>query len=300
MVEQYKDVPFATHSRRDFLELVFALHDVNTAQRWMNSAGTGTDRTVIGLCHFWAKNGVQSINMPHTYAAALMATDARGAIEDIRLPWPAFEIAVPQDLLRSSHGAVRSIMVCEMPPGVTVSGKFKDHTIAVGYIDEISWGVNTFRDFAHMLNDSEVEESWKSPDKDIPIGLETDYDADIEFRLWKMIARLLVGTVLTITQVRESDPKAYPAQHMRLKHGVLKPNTVQIGRVLELDCRQQIRDYIAGRRTHEVNVSTIVRGHWRQQPHGIQKKLRRLQWIRPFSRGQGPLIMRPTHVGGHE
>jgi hypothetical protein len=295
-----KDISFATHSRKEFLELAHWLGETRNAQLSMDNAPTPPDRTVIGLVHFWINGGAQTITMPHTYAAALMATDAKGAAEGIELPWPSFEIAVPHDLLFSSHGPVRSIMICEMPPGITVAKKYTDHRYAIGYIDDISWGVNTFRDFNHMLDDSAMEESWCDSDKDIPVGLVGDYDADHEFRLWKMVVRLLIGTVLTINQARETDPNAYPRRPLRTKHGVVKPNTTPIGRVLELDCRPQIRDYITGRRPHEVNVSTIVRGHWRQQPHGTQKKLRRLQWIKPFNRGHGPLVMRPVHIGGKE
>jgi len=40
----------------------------------------------------------------------------------------------------------------------------------------------------------------------------------------------------------------------------------------------------------------LVRGHWRQQPHGFNRKLRRLKWIDPYVKGpeDKPLDIRPT------
>ena len=40
----------------------------------------------------------------------------------------------------------------------------------------------------------------------------------------------------------------------------------------------------------------LVRGHWRQQPHGFNRQLRRLKWIDPYVKGpeDKPLDVRPT------
>lgn len=48
----------------------------------------------------------------------------------------------------------------------------------------------------------------------------------------------------------------------------------------------------------KLEVRTLVRGHYRQQPHGPRKALRRTQWIAPFWRGpeDGPISIHPIAV----
>jgi len=64
---------------------------------------------------------------------------------------------------------------------------------------------------------------------------------------------------------------------------------------------RQIRDYeeaeeeelMAKRTGRKLTRPTLTRGHWRHQPHGKGRKLRKLIWIKPFIRGKelgGPVV----------
>lgn len=284
--------------RKELQQFAFLLRSSAAAQQAMDNARSPTDRSTVGLCHLWAKWGAQSVIMPHTFAAALMASESRGAIEGQQLPWPAFEIQVPRGLLHSSHGEVVTVLICEIPSTITVVGKYLDHRLCVGYLDTQSWGVNTYRDVGHMLNEQEVNAYYDDPDRDLSPGLAEDFDADVEFRLWKMLARLIAGVVLTINTARIDKPTAFPTRPPHVKRDELRANTVQIGAPLKIDCRQVISDYMSGNRRSSPALTFLVRGHWRNQAYGPQRALRRPLWIHPHYKGEGPMAIRPTHIGG--
>jgi hypothetical protein len=56
---------------------------------------------------------------------------------------------------------------------------------------------------------------------------------------------------------------------------------------VEIDLRQNMRDYLEGRSKKSFKVTTQfpVHGHWRWQPYGPKSSLRRRQWIEPYWKG---------------
>lgn len=242
----------------------------------------------VVMCE-WCRTGAQTVQLPATYAAALMATDSHAALHEQELPWPTFEIEVPPGLLRSSHGEVVCVHVSQTPEQV-LYGKYPERRLSVVYTDEISSGVRRYRDLPAMFDRDLM-------DQIVTDGLEVAYDANIEERLWTMIARLVGGVVLAIAAARAERPGSFRAGVLRTKRDKIRPNTFTVGKPLKLDCRQDIRDFIEGRRSSSPKVTTLVRGHWRHQVHGPANSKRRLQWIQPFFRGEGPLLVRPTQIG---
>ena len=280
-------------SRKDTLRMASHLLDDRIFDLMMANAANDTDKRVNVTYRAWAHYGFQSVQMPATYAAGLMATDAHNALDgELRFPWPAFEILVPTGLLESGHGPVDIIHVMEIPALVAVDEKNRQHRIMIVYQDSRSWGVRTFIDLKHMF---EGEEGYSD---DIPAGLANAYDEDKEQRCWSLLTRLVAGVVLAIAEERIDRPGAFPQRPVRQKHGVPKANTVNLGKPLKIDCRPAIRAFLNGERTRELTLSTWVRGHWRNQAYGPQWSLHRRRWVQPFNRGQGPLTIRPTHLGG--
>lgn len=282
--------------KANILDFSLKVRDAANAQYAMNTFHNPVDRAVVGSMHVWAICGAQSIIMPHTFAAALMASDARGAMEGQKMPWPSFEIQVPTGLLKSSHAALLSIVVTQMPSTIRTSKA--GHQLCVAYLDESSWGVNSYRDLAQMLDDNESKAVLDDENRTLTDYLEEDYDKDVEFRLWKMIARLIAGVVLTINTARIDKPEAYPTQPLRVKRDSLQANTIRLGQPLKIDCRNVIREYIEGDRSSSPSITFLVRGHWRNQAYGPQHSLRRPKWIEPHWKGEGPLSPRPIHIGG--
>lgn len=127
--------------------------------------------------------------------------------------------------------------------------------------------------------------------------LRREYDADREDRLKQMIMRLVTGVILLVNQARADKPAAFPAHPLRpAKHGTPRVNTHRLTRAVSIDVTATVRDFVRGVGRDSPHVTTLVRGHWRQQTHGPKHSLRRTQWIEPFWRGDGPMQVRPTKL----
>lgn len=244
----------------------------------------------------WVDYGAQSVLMPETYAAALMATTAFLG-ESPRLPWPVFEVPVAPTLLPSGVGArdVYSVLVVGTAPSGSQTATpctwrdvivvaHNSLAVALGNVAEILGeqgnGAAYFGDTAEVLEAHGVDD------------LKNTQTA--QERAMRMAARLAVNVC---TAINSTLPQPGGRATVRRKHGVVRPNTITLGEPLNLDCRRSIRDFVEGKRASSPKVTTLVRGHWRHQVHGPANSLRRLQWIQPFFRGEGPLLVRPTQLG---
>lgn len=261
--------------------------------RWMMS--TAPDKTALtnamGLTH-WHTTGLQSVELSHKLAAALMATSAVGALDNARLPWPAFEIRIPPGLLESSHGEVYSCLVHDTPPWIPSRYTRGSAGVIVMYYDTRSIGhigVENLAGIARYEPDGETNIS------NVREFLRAEYDADREDRLKQMLLRLVTGVILLVTEARADKPAAFPQHPLRpAKRGEPRVNTHRLVRSVSIDATATVRDFVLGIGRDSPHVTTLVRGHWRQQPHGEGRALRRKQWIMPFWRGEGPISVRPT------
>lgn len=234
----------------------------------------------------WADYGMQSVTMPHTYAAALMATDV--SHETMRAnhpPWGAFEVLVPEGLVKTRmYGSLEAVYFALNH----ASAGIQHH-----YSAAFEHGVLNmhFATMPSLAGDSiHCSGDWGDVDK--------SEQAEVERALF-MGRRLLVNVILDIATTPPTARNNGGAMYRpkRDQRGVCIPTTYTIGRPLSIDCRQDIRDYIAGIRRNDPKVTTLVRGHWRRQTHGPANSLRRLQWIQPFYRGEGPMLVRTTRLG---
>lgn len=232
----------------------------------------------------WAHCGLQSVRMPHTYAAALMATSPAGI--SLRLPWPTFEIRIPGGLLNTEqYGEPQSVLVTSNCVGASLymriacsGGGFYAHALE-GPLDS--------------LCDEGIEECVLEESGFPPYGTDTQR---VGLLLRRLVANVCHDIAAHHTAVASAAPSSLRLDH----HGVALPRGFAIGEPLKLDCRQSIRDYVAGERSRSPKCITLVRGHWRNQVHGPRNTLRHLIWIAPFYRGPdgAPLLVRATHIGG--
>jgi hypothetical protein len=233
---------------------------------------------------------MQSVRMPHRYAAALMATDV-AKCSDFQFPWPVFEVMVPNGLLAcDAMGELTSVLVISSEDDVYAFLLFDDggrgrFAIIASSTNEFLYGVQQDPEESNYLhealgtNDPEAERDPSSR------------------RLMSLAVRLVANASLDITTTPSRLLKAKRLSPKKPKHGLVTPVGFEIGRPLDLDCRQDIRDYVAGKRSTEPKVTTLVRGHWRNQVHGPGNALRKIIWVQPFYRGHGPMIVRPTRLG---
>lgn len=272
-------------SRQDSIKLATYARQVGNAASLAASASNTVDLSVVWHLHLWAQLGGQSALVPHTYAAALMASDARGALKDVELPWPAFEIQVPVGLLYGSHGVVTSVQVCKIPDLFNKTGPHPDHQYSIAYLDDKSWGVNTYANLGQMVDDALLDDYASDSERDLTEFLAEDYDPDIEKRLWKLLGRLVTGVALTIRAARAERPGIYRALPYKEKRGVMKPNTHRLGNAVKVDCRPAIAAFLAGERRQSPTETVLVEGHWKNQAYGPQWSLRKQILIEPYYRG---------------
>ena len=263
--------------------------------QFMHDAPDDTTSKMSLTFTVWASAGLQSVVVGHKLAAALMATTARGALDGVQLPWPAFEIQVPPGLVATSQGDVTSVYVAATPDWIPINRNDKTCGVTVLYNDPVSLGHVSLPSIA-SLADSDSIVDLDIEDGVVPPG---GYDFDQERRVRELLLRLVTGVILLINTARADKPLAYPQHPTRPdKRGVPRPNVHQLKREVTIDCRQMVYAYARGVRRSSPSVTTLVRGHWRQQPHGPGRALRRAQWLEPFWRGaeDAPVVARTVKL----
>jgi hypothetical protein len=262
-------------------------------------------QTCVALTN-WRHTGFQSVEIGHKLAAALMATSAEGALKDQHLPWPCFEIRVPNELVRTSHGWVTSLFVSSIPDWLPIIYDEK-YPNSVEHLNGVTMlyfdtGSTTGHVTLHKLEQFAQYEKVKDQivDHDRLQTQETAelYNVDHETRVRAMLSRLVTGIILLINQARADKPEAYSTKTLRQERSGPAANTHRVEHGVTIDCVHYIRDYIAGKSKGAPRVSTLVRGFWREQAYGPKWSLHRRQWIEPFFRGSGPLTQRSTRLRG--
>jgi hypothetical protein len=245
----------------------------------------------------WARSGAQSVQLPHTYAAALAASDVGKAIETSKLPWDCFEVLVPAGLvpLVDPNDEIVSLFCCRTPKNDDAIDASVER-IGVCYMS--SKGMLSFANFetiGQLVDTKDVEVF----DQALEEG--TLSNAERELRVWEVLRRLLAGIILHVEAARADHPGSFAGKELRLKRDQIRPNTWTVGSPLKLDvdCTNLVRNYVQGTRG-SIHVTTIVRGHWAHQPHGPNHSLRKLIWRKPHQRGDGPMLVRPVVLSPRE
>lgn len=266
--------------------------------RSMNTPGyQQADKRLSHTLRVWAQHGAQSVQMPHTYAAAMAATSVGDALKDSRLPWPAFEVQVPPGLITTPYGDVVSAFLVDQSLGWTKpiwTGENAGRNLVAIYVAGVAIHFVNDTTLSGLLDadDQSAFDQYDMPEDDVGAGWLAK-----QKRIWTVVKQLLAGVVLSIEQARNESPSAYGPRPLRAKHNALRANTFVLGKPLKLDCRADVAAYLAGTRHAVPRVCTIVRGHWCRQPHGPERSLRKVIWRKPHPRGHGPMIVRPIVIG---
>lgn len=267
-------------------EIVSTWDGLNKAQQ-ENTINVTVALLAWGLC------GRQSVQMPATFEAAMAATDERGAVGE-KLPWPSFEIPLSQELHHPTDGRLVSVLVSTATDDlVTFKIRNDCRIVCSAVFEKREWNVRV-SDVVDICRgfDGCLEEDHAAANIFLDDALYHEGDS----RWWVVIGRLVCGAVMHINAERERHPGAYGRRVP--KRG--KASAHFVGRPLDLDCRGSIGAFLDGRSRRAPSVTTLVRGHWRNQVHGEGRVLRRRQWIQPFYRGEGPMLVRPVKVGFKE
>lgn len=221
----------------------------------------------------WAHCGFPRIVTTHTFAAALMATDARGLdASDLRISWRTFLVAVPDGLL----GDIGRLML-------------DAHGVEGDQGAELyMW--NPAKPFGAALRTD------TAPLGELLFGDDTSDEPRV--RLARRLVRGLLLAMQNRDNFRQLGPRERDQRETEPRTGPPKHRVFFVGRPLRVDCRPAIAAYLRGDKHAPPSVQTLVRGHHKRQVIGIGRGGRKVIWIEPYWRGpeDAPILVRPHKV----
>lgn len=225
-------------------------------------------------CLAWASAGYNVFELGNDFTAAMLLTDPRAIDFDaLRLPFPAILVTIPD----------------RFAVGVEGGHYTKIH---LGHVDG-AWQIYA-TDGVRVL-DARLAEgkefSWDAIDRlDRAIGDETILEADADVAARRTIAHVAFGMLAYVTATeRALEPRpdaAPPNRRTGAPTTEKRPTTWAVGRTIRI-APELVRVARAGTREVALRLKNrwIVRGHYRDQPHGPGRAERRRIWIEPFWKG---------------
>lgn len=217
----------------------------------------------------WVDAGCQIYSLSHSIAAMLSVTKAP-PVDFSHAPHRAFLISVPSEFLPANSAIERStrwIGVISSKPNSIILIPDQDTSSHVAFADD-----------GKELSEVTI------PDTEQAHGLRT-------------AVRLAANTIAFVSAHRECVTSSPRTAAGNVTHSISAPRDVVIDRAFRDRAKQlvQSRDFKGAKRA----LAHMVRGHWRNQACGPHRSERRLQWIRPFIRGDeslGRVIQRINRI----
>lgn len=261
----------------------------------------------------WADQAYPLVQLAgHRYAAALMATRPPKGV-DIRPPWKAFVIELPQGMLHTDNqsgelGALTHILVNTSqlylraedygdPTKLVPSWSFT----AMGYhgIELHRWR----KTLDNLLDDGDFDDS--DDPFNFPSALEMGL-TEQDTRTMQLLTRVVLNTCLVMSDPESVRPIGGSSKSRRKRGNRRNKDepvfrTFRVGKPIKLDCRPAVESFLSGDRKRQLSVQFLVRGHWRNQACGPGLSERRMTWIEPHWKGpeEAP-INRRSHIVGSE
>jgi len=221
-------------------------------------------RPLITFGHHWRLSAFARLEISHKLAAALCCTDVPPDVE-VRAPWGAWSLVLPDGLLSSQDCELRRIWIIGTDPV-----EFVDYRGEISMF-ELTCGPEGSEAFAGIV-------------RNLIRG-----------------ACLALSNPEDFRKENQHGPTAR-ASHKSNRHG---PPDLQQARFLlsapvKVDLREHLRGVLSGRKGASPTVQFLVRGHWRNQAHGPKNTLRKTMWIQPFWKGpeESRILLRQHRVEG--
>lgn len=262
---------------------------------------------VAGLAK-WAAFGFPQYTMGHRYAAALLVTSAtEEALAQVRPPFEAFIIDVPNDLLflvkpgTKELDPIQQIFVVRHENARVADGWSWSYTAysSIG-LSLYRYGVTASELLPPWLDETNTTGPFGPP---ATVSHEvTDYDK----QTMALIGRLIINVCLAVSDPTKVKPigagHAQWQSRSSMKGARRAPfpscRTFQVGTPVKHDFREHVRAFARGERS-KLSVQSLISGHFKMQPHGPQRSLRKLIWLEPYWRGpeDAPIPLRPHLLG---
>ncbi len=241
----------------------------------------------------WVSCGMQQVEMGHKFAAALLvSTVSKELLDQVKMPWPAFMIVVPNDMIFMSNPAdenkptqVNRIMAFEVD---NRHGKWA-YLAWARNMDLTLWrfGVTAEYLLPATIDPNYWGDSYVTSDLKL-----TDLDTTASV----LIGRLIITTCISMTMPEMISARNAKTHEMwkKAKGDPLNldrskepmPQVWSVGKPITMDFRDRVREFATGQKTDRtLEVRRMVIGHFKQQVFGKGRKDRRNQWIEPYWRG---------------
>lgn len=233
----------------------------------------------------WVDCGCPRLLIDDKFAALMISTDVKSD-DDIQPPYDAFEMRVPKGLLLPKGGG-----------DITFIQVFRCKIFG-----EYLWSYRAVAANVERVAHTEFEHPTVTYRRVLVKSKDLRYINEDEAAKYKTtrnshesLLTECIGKLIASTCVALSDPdmvrerKTSKGRGCKTKRLSGAPNVREfvVGKPVKIDCRQAVRDYIAGEtgKGNKLTVQTLVRGHWRNQAHGVGRQLRKMIHIEPFWRG---------------
>lgn len=292
-------------------------HDI-IMKRFLHGARSGEQLTTNDIYSLmalgrWIDGACRTLRpISEEFFAALALTDvSRDAYEDIRFPWPAFAVEIPEGALVDDDGvSYRFAIVAalrDVPRLRDGKAVFDWRTVdGVDFISSDVGSLSLYKDDA----DATTLQRW-SPNGIASLMFDEFADGPYEpdggahqdrterdQRIQERAIKAIVGMLYTLqhstswshakTSKLRSDPRFGPPDH----------RVMVVGAPIKVDVRAALREYIEKGHTSP-KFQSLVRGHRKRQVVGKARSGRKIVWIEPYWRGpkEAPIMARSYEVG---
>lgn len=260
----------------------------------------------------WVESGLPVFDLTHGLMSALLLTDPADVSADlVRAPFETFVVRLPADFWMMEDGILgrtpASLAVVHsfeadssethmLRPMISIRVVGRNGTTSTWEANELPpagepLGAWLGQDVADPVTEAEATSDGR---RELVPPTENDRRLVLAFR------RLYVNLCLYITEHGRGEPlgkrdgKGRPAGFTPFEP---QPDVWVLGREVKLDrnLMDSAKAWTDSRSTREgsgagwkLKEKFSVRGHWRNQAHGPKHSLRKLKWIPPYWKGEGP------------
>lgn len=241
----------------------------------------------------WAINAFPQVTIGAKHIAALVATKfPDDVLESVRSPWSAWLIELPPGLLFLTRKDLTTEAACR----VMVGWNEQQGWVAIGIANGVTMYMKDRMTAKDLVDEQITRDSLQDFCAD---GMEKQIDS--ARRAFSVMGRIVVGVALEMNSRQNlyREPSGPAPKWSKRKMGAppIKCRTYQLRANVTVDCREQVRDFILGKRSSAPNVQHIVRGHWKLQACGPNLSERKPIWIQPYWRGpEGAAIAVRAHA----
>jgi hypothetical protein len=248
--------------------------------------------TKSGFFHeaaLWADGGFTTLEASDdVFAAALMCTSAEGLVlADLHLPAKAIVFNMPKTGLVDCEYAILVSGCLGQPSLVLCGGRPARERHMIIYADTLDELL--FTDPESVFGPTESEHvNAELEDRSVQSDECYRYGTDKERRVLEMVRHYIVGLLLAYQEKRNWTYEGARLEQIKRRRRLKPTHRLAIlGKTVRADMRNAVRNYLKDGSSgkNRLAFQFIVRGHQRNQAHGPDHSLRRLQWIEPYWKG---------------